>query len=198
MGGCSNDLPFPPIMTKSLPILKLFILSILLYLNIPESNAQQNPGISQSQKIYSEKLMNDVVPQLYGNEVFIQQSGSFNTINLQQTGSSPQQNRIELIQHGHFEDIMLQQFGTGHNTTIQQLGIRNSLDINASGNTIETHTGQFGSKNTIELNIRNSNAGYEVIQQGYGHHFIDRGFNKTPYSITQKGLSGMKVSIEGR
>ncbi|MEQ9301220.1 MAG: hypothetical protein RIF33_21770 [Cyclobacteriaceae bacterium] len=109
-------------------------------------------------------------------------------------------NLTQLIQQGQLNEIRATQQGVANTILVNQFGIGNQSDISEKGDFISATILQLGHDNTVFQELGDSYNTYHILQRGYDHEVIDRGFNtdNPGYTIRQEGLVGMKVIIRHR
>ena len=161
--------------------------------------AQEDQKPSTSEVAESGRYLNQQLGFI-DDGIFLQQAGFFNQAIVTQLSDLNATNKAQVRQYGISSSVLLTQSGANNVADIQQDGARNSVDIVELGNSISSRVFQFGVKNKVQQELGNDRTNHTIIQRGYNHEVIDLGFNPNNpgYTIKQRGLVGMTVTIQHR
>jgi len=178
----------------------IFILFLLL---IPILSFTQENEERAKRRINSEWEYSLINPVLENDNVFIEQIGRSNTVEIIQQSSigNINTNTAVIRQLGLFNQAYVDQFGSDIVTNINQagmllsFGVYNRSFVDIAGSNISTTINQFGIGNYVDQKLQGQNLNYYVEQVGGFHKLIhyDNGSIAPTLGIYQYGVGARAI-----
>ncbi len=170
----------------------LIILTSLLAATV--SFCQVNNSVLEKME---NELLNSLNSDEIGNSIVISQEGSRNTIMIEQSGDSKQNNNSVIKQSGEDNTIQMLQENNNNTAVYKQNGSSNTITSSTSGENNLIIIDQEGNNNTINQET-SGNDNQQILEQTGSNLeliLISNDVNNTDFTVEQEGKE-MKVIIE--
>lgn len=178
--------------------MKKVILAVVAIVTVALTQATAQTGKSEEallENLRANKL--NRLPATAGDAALTNQEGEANVSVVQQVQANTVANQANVLQVGSFNQVAVQQYGSGISTSVSQYGNNNSFESSLMGNNLSSDVVQQGDGNAVNQQIRGNDLDYSLIQLG-SNNTINQ-VETTPasrsYQVVQEG-NNMNITIE--